>query len=322
MSQRGRFVRQLHITSDVNHVVVAFDNLKQVVAPVDALSFVESENDKLKHFEMPKANARQVGPIGQHKHVSPEKHIAPLQERPRHDCYDLFLIFKEFRRNESYKGLIDFLVDNYATNVKNKTFNFVNTGHLFHSLYAYIPAVSNVERERKQIRLSEDCVQKLFVNTINDFKLYDEIFEYMRRDRLAEKCPCELLVRRLNQIREYVSTIKCKKFDSKPPKLKKEPIDGILFKYSINWKSLLLKKKVTEANNKNLKKKRKIKKRNILTDDVIYLRKLNNTLGLSAMNGMSLKSCIHKYVTVEKQMRAGDETVSFIKYCQRCNKIG
>lgn len=271
---------------------------------------------------MSKADAKQIGAVGQHKHVTSEKKkIAALQERPRHDCYDLFVIFKEFRRKESYKELIDFLVNNYAANVKNKTFNFVNTGHLFHSLYAYIPAVSNVERERKQIRLSEDCVHKLFVNTINDFKLYAEIFEYMRRERLPEKCPCELLMRRLNQIKEYVSTIQSKKFDSKPPKLKKEPIDNILFKYSINWKNLLLKKKVAEANNKNLKKKRKIKKRNILTDDVIYLHKLCYTFGLPPVNGMSLKECDHQFVTIEKQMRAGDEAVSFIKYCQRCSKI-
>nr|WRQ96812.1 lef-5 [Mamestra configurata nucleopolyhedrovirus B]WRQ96974.1 lef-5 [Mamestra configurata nucleopolyhedrovirus B] len=272
---------------------------------------------------MTKTNAKQVSTVGQHKHMTAEeKGVAPLQERPRHGCYDLFVIFKEFRDNESYKELIDFLVNNYAANVKNKTFNFVNTGHLFHSLYAYIPAVSNVERERKQIRLSEECVHKLFVNTINDFKLYAEIFEYIRRERLPEKCPCELLVRRLNQIKEYVKTIKCKKFDSKPPKLKKEPIDYILFKYSINWKSLLLKKKIAETNSKNMKKKRKIKKRTILTDDIIYLNELCYTLGLPPVNGMSLKECDHQFVTMEKQMRAGDEAVSFIRYCQRCSKLG
>ncbi|ACI28782.1 agip80 [Agrotis ipsilon multiple nucleopolyhedrovirus] len=271
---------------------------------------------------MSKANARQVRAAGQHKNVAAQENVASLQQSPRHDCYDLFLIFKEFRRREAYKELIDFLVTNYAGNVKNKTFNFVHTGHLFHSLYAYIPAVSNVERERKQIRLSEDCVHKLFVNTINDFKLYSEIFDHMRRERLPEKCPCELLVRRLNQIKDYVNVIKSKKFDSKPPKLKKETIDGILFKYSINWKNLLLKKKVAEANCKNFRKKRKIKKRNILTDDIIYLDKTLYTVGLPPVNGLSLKACAHKFVTIEKQMRAGDEAVSFIKYCQKCNRIG
>lgn len=211
---------------------------------------------------------------------------------------------------------------NYTNNVKNKTFNFVHTGHLFHSLYAYIPTVSNVERERKQIRLSEDCVHKLFINTINDFKLYSEIFEYMRREKLPEKCPCELLMRRLNQIKDYVGIIKGKKFDSKPPKLKKEPLDNILFKYSINWKNLLLKKKVAEANSKSVRKKRKIKKRNILTDDLVYLRKIEYTMGLPSVNGMSLKACTHEFVTIERQMRAGDEAVSFIKYCRKCNRVG
>ncbi|QAT90349.1 LEF-5 [Spodoptera exempta nucleopolyhedrovirus] len=268
-------------------------------------------------------NGGKVGRFGQNEHMSVgQDDAAPLQHGPRrHDCYDLFLIFKDFRNRKAYKELIDFLVSNYASNVKNKTFNFVHTGHLFHSLYAYIPAVSNVERERKQIRLSEECVHKLFVNTINDFKLYQEIFEYIKRDNLPEKCPCQLLIRRLDQIKNYVNGIKNKKFDSKPPKLKKELIDNILFKYSINWKNLLLKKKVSEANNRNCRKKRTITKRNILTDDIIYLDKIKHTNGLSNINGMSLKSCAHKFITIEKQMRAGDEAVSFIKCCQKCNRF-
>ncbi|CDG72407.1 Late expression factor 5 lef-5 [Spodoptera exigua multiple nucleopolyhedrovirus] len=273
---------------------------------------------------MSKANACQVGPFGQYENVSTQENVSSLQQSPRrrhHDCYDLFLIFKDFRRRKAYKELIDFLVTNYANNVKNKTFNFVHTGHLFHSLYAYIPAVSNVERERKQIRLSEECVHKLFVNTINDFKLYTEIFDYIQRESLPEKCPCELLVRRLDQIKNYVNVIKSKKFDSKPPKLKKEPIDNILFKYSINWKNILLKKKIAEANNgKSLKKKRTFTKRNILTDDVIYLNDTKYTIGLPSLNGLSLKECDHKFVTIERQMRAGDEAVSFIRYCQKCNR--
>ncbi|QNV47879.1 late expression factor 5 [Alphabaculovirus altersperidaniae] len=273
---------------------------------------------------MSKANAREIGPFGQNKNVSAQENVSSLQHSPRrqHDCYDLFLIFKDFRRRKAYKELIDFLVANYAGNVKNKTFNFVHTGHLFHSLYAYIPAVSNVERERKQIRLSEDCVHKLFVNTINDFKLYTEIFEYIRRDGLPETCPCELLVRRLDQIKNYVNVIKSKKFDSKPPKLKKEPIDNILFKYSINWKNILLKKKIAESANanKSLRKKRTFTKRNILTDDIIYLNDTKHTIGLPSLNGLSLKECDHKFVTVERQIRAGDEAVSFIKYCQKCNR--
>ena len=272
---------------------------------------------------MSKADALQVGALGQHKNVAAQENVSTLQNGPRrrHDCYDLFLIFKDFRRRNAYKELIDFLVNNYANNVKNKTFNFIHTGHLFHSLYAYIPAVSNVERERKQIRLSEDCVHKLFVNTINDFKLYTEIFEYIKRDALPEQCPCELLVRRLDQIKHYVGVIKSKKFDSKPPKLKKEPIDNILFKYSINWKNILLKKKIAEANSKCARKKRTFTKRNILTDDIIYLNDIKYTVGLPSLNGLSLKQCDHEFVTIERQMRAGDEAVSFIRCCQKCNSI-
>ncbi|AHH82664.1 LEF-5 [Buzura suppressaria nucleopolyhedrovirus] len=169
--------------------------------------------------------------------------------------FDLFLIFKQFRQENAYNNLIQFLVQNYPGNVKNKTFNFINTNHLFHSLYAYVPAVTNVEKERKQIRLSEECIEKLFKSTNNDFKLYTELFEMIRANRLPQECPCQLLIQRRNEIKMHVNMIHEKKFDNKPPKLKKENIDNIMYKYSLNWKSLLLKKKAIESvAYKNLKK--------------------------------------------------------------------
>ncbi|AKC91679.1 lef5 [Lambdina fiscellaria nucleopolyhedrovirus] len=281
-------------------------------------------------------------------------------------CYDLFVIFKRFREGNNHKELIDFLVRNFPTNVKNKTFNFVNTHHLFHSLYAYIPAITNVEKERKQIRLSEECIQKLFVNTTNDFKLYTELFNMMRDNNIKEECPCQLLIQRRDEIKVYVDMINEKKFDNKPPKLKKESIDNIMYKYSLNWKNLLLKRKISENCNKNGKKKKIVKKRTILTDDLIYLptnetdatatttamttattavvlvdddKKHNempnkndniiffkktrnknaiNIKKLHAINGMSLNACQHVYVVQEKQLRAGDEAVSFLRYCNKC----
>ncbi|UYE99099.1 MAG: hypothetical protein [Betabaculovirus sp.] len=57
-----------------------------------------------------------------------------------------------------------------------------------------------------------------------------------------------MIAARLNDNIVYNESIKCKNFDSKPCKLKKEPIDAILFKYSINWKSSLNKKKYTHIN--------------------------------------------------------------------------
>ncbi|AKN80588.1 Late expression factor 5 [Perigonia lusca single nucleopolyhedrovirus] len=258
-------------------------------------------------------------------------------------CYDLFLIFKQFRENNQCKELIEFLVTNYPNNVKNKTFNFVNTGHLFHSLYAYIPTITNVEKERKQIRLSEECIHKLFKNTINDFRLYTELFELIiqqqkSKNKSTEECPCQLLLKRREEIKLYVDKIN-EKFDTKPPKLKKEHIDNIMYKYSLNWKNLLLKRKITSVNivsnrdnnqiksiddgvgeGKIISKKRKIKRRNILTDDLIYLKNINDNK-LSNMSGMSIKMCNHTFVIMEKQMRAGDEAVSFIKYCKHCNQL-
>nr|WUR10754.1 lef5 [Calliteara abietis nucleopolyhedrovirus] len=282
-------------------------------------------------------------------------------------CYDLFLIFKQFRTNNQYKEVIDFLTSRFPNNVKNKTFNFVNTSHLFHSLYAYIPAITNVEKERKQIRLSVECIQKLFSCTINDFKLYIELFEMIKTEHLALECPCQLLLRRREEIKLYVASIHDKKFDNKPPKLKKETIDNIMYKYSLNWKNLLLKQKTTNINsnnnnsssnssanclgnfnatNKNVyKKKRKLKKRIILTDDYLYLNNFNNKNNncnhdnddgeddaaaaaaandnnqprkLKNLNGLSLTECKHDWIVVEKQLRASDEIVSFIRYCRRC----
>lgn len=233
-------------------------------------------------------------------------------------CYNLFKIFKQFRDAKQAKELINYLVTNYPGNVKNKTFNFFNTRHLFHSLYAYIPSIGNVEKERKQIRLSEECIEKLFNSTINDFKLYEELFEMIKENKMNQQCPCQLLIQRRNEIKQYVNNINSKSFDTKPPKLKKEKIDNIMYKYSLNWKNLLLKQKIKEMTLKNLKKKRKLNKRTIMTNECIYLRtqtkdKLNN------INGMNINTCDHKYITVEKQLRAGDEIVSFIKLCELCH---
>ncbi|QEI03617.1 LEF-5 [Rachiplusia nu nucleopolyhedrovirus] len=295
---------------------------------------------------MAKRNQIQVVDIDQNKNVSLEKSSSASKKDPshgKHNCYDLFCIFKSFRENKQYSELIRFLIDNYPSNVKNKTFNFVNTGHLFHSLYAYIPAATNVEKERKQIRLSEECIGKLFVNTINDFKLYAELFNMIITQKSKKSCPCELLLQRKQEIKDYVDSIKAKKFDTKPPKLKKESIDNIMYKYSLNWKNLMLKKKLSEAahdcsgksimmntTNENVigkvkghgKKKLKIKKRTILTDEIIYLENISTKYKLPNINGLSLNSCTHEFITIEKQLRAGDEAVSFIKYCRYCNKIG
>nr|QNN89536.1 LEF-5 [Pieris brassicae granulovirus] len=73
----------------------------------------------------------------------------------------LFKVFSKFRQENNYDGLVEYLITNYPQNVKNRTFNFNNTGHVFHMLYAYVPSPSN--KERKQIRL--DCIEKLLQNT-------------------------------------------------------------------------------------------------------------------------------------------------------------
>ncbi|AAR28868.1 lef-5 [Leucania separata nucleopolyhedrovirus] len=282
------------------------------------------------------------------QNVAPVQGKAAFEATPKFHCYDLYLIFKQFRDNNQYKDLIMFLVKNYPGHVKNKTFNFVNTGHLFHSLYAYIPALTGSERERKQIRLSVDCVHKLFDNTINPFKLYGELFDMINADQqLIGTCPCQLLLARREVIKNYVLLIKEKKFDTKPPKLKKDIIDNIMYKYSLNWKNILLKKKLNETNSK---KKRKIKTRKIMTDESIYFIKShhnttdtfvtankkyntlnNNSLNAAAaaadadrlhpMSGMSLNLCKHEFVVVERQLRAGDEAVSFIRHCKRCGLV-
>lgn len=201
----------------------------------------------------------------------------------------------------------------------------MNTGHLFHSLYAYIPTATNVEKERKQIRLSEECIRKLFVATINDFKLYAELFHLIKTQKTKKICPCQLLLQRKNEISTHADTIGNKTFDSKPPKLKKEAIDNIMYKYSLNWRSVILKKKLADAKHKRKKNqsetKKIVKKRTVLTDELIYLENSNTKHKLYNINGLSLTACKHSFITVERQLRAGDEAVSFIKYCQYCNKL-
>nr|ANS70987.1 late expression factor 5 [Lymantria dispar multiple nucleopolyhedrovirus] len=250
---------------------------------------------------------------------------------PQHDpqrswhCRDLFLKFRAFRESGDYKELINFLTLHYPAHVKNKTFNFFNTQHLFHSLYAYIPAATSVGKERKQIRLSEECIHKLFTNTKNDFNLYVELYEMLEKDYCddpsQQECPCQLLLQRRDEINSYVNSINQKTFDSKPPKLKKELIDNVMYKYSLNWKALMLKRKTNETS--STKKKRKVKKRTILTDERICL-KVDNfapTQRLQDINGMTLNACRHEFVVTEKQTRAGDEAVSFIHFCRLCGQL-
>ncbi|AXS67743.1 lef-5 [Cryptophlebia peltastica nucleopolyhedrovirus] len=228
-------------------------------------------------------------------------------------------MFKEFRKNQNYEELIQFLNKNFPANVKNKTFDFLNTGHMFHSLYAYVPSINNQQKERKQIRLSEECIKKLFENTKNDIEMYQEIFDLMHQTNSEFECPCELLMKRREEIKAYVGTLEQKVFDTKPVKLKKEQIDAIMSKYSLDWKSILIKKKGNEVTKKGVKKKRKIKKRTIMNDEQIYLKiNVENKLGL--INGMSLSKCSHEYVVEERQMRAGDEIVSFVKLCRLCGR--
>ncbi|ABF50294.1 lef-5 [Antheraea pernyi nucleopolyhedrovirus] len=228
----------------------------------------------------------------------------------------LFTVFAEFRASKDYAQLIRFLTTNFACYVKNKTFNFANTGHLFHSLYAYVPNVSELVKERKQIRLQVDCVTRLLSSTTNDFKMYVELFEHVDA---AVDCPCLLLQRSMANAKNYVDGLNCKRFDIKPPKFKKEPFDAILCKYSLNYKSLLLKRKEKRTVSAS-KRQKKIKRRQLLNDKVIYLvdKKRFEDCALLRPSGLSLKPCRHKFVVAENQTRAGDEMVSFIQYCERC----
>ncbi|ACF05364.1 LEF-5 [Adoxophyes orana nucleopolyhedrovirus] len=238
-------------------------------------------------------------------------------------CYSLFLIFKTFREKKNYNELIEFLIENFPSNVKNKTFDFINTGHLFHSLYAYIPSINNHFKERKQIRLSEECIKKLFDNTRNDIEMYQEIFHMIQQQKLFFECPCQVLTKRKDEIKEYVHMLDQKKFDTKPIKLKKEFIDVIMSKYSLEWKNILLKKQINDISCKDgtnvERKKRKIKKRTVLNDKKIYFNQ-HTTNKLNNINGITVDVCKHEFVTEEKQTRAGDEIVTFIRYCHKCNQ--
>ncbi|AAM70277.1 late expression factor 5 [Phthorimaea operculella granulovirus] len=226
----------------------------------------------------------------------------------QNDPIHLFNVFSKFRQECDYEGLVKFLITNYPQNVKNRTFNFHNTGHVFHMLYAYVPSPSS--KERKQIRL--DCVEKLLNSTRNDFKLYEDLIALMVQKGETKKCPCELISARLNDNIAYNENLKSKNFDIKPCKLKKEPIDAILFKYSINWKNSLNKRKgETKTSTKNTNT---AEKSVIVVDEKKILRNTH----LSQICGATVKQCVHKYVTDERQLRAGDESVSFVTYCVLC----
>lgn len=224
-------------------------------------------------------------------------------------------MFAEFRRREDYTGLIDHLITTYPKNVKNRTFNFTNTGHTFHMLYAFVPSPSN--KERKQIRL--DCIEKLMKSTSNDFKLYEDLMKLMG-DKLCENtCPCQLIINRLQENIAYNEGLLKKNFDSKPVKLKKEPIDAILFKYSINWKQSLKKKK-TSVNKKSEPRVKSAHEEEKLFDYAAFAEGLSPS-SLRCLNGATVVACRHVFGVQERQLRAGDEVVSFIKACTVCGLV-
>ncbi|AJK91742.1 lef-5 [Spodoptera frugiperda granulovirus] len=225
---------------------------------------------------------------------------------------DVFNVFARFRRDKNYSGLIQYLITTYPKNVKNRTFNFSGGGHTFHMLYAYVPLVST--KERKQIRL--DFIDKLMTKTSNDFKLYEDVIKLMG-DNDLDTCPCELINARLQDNIAYNNNLQNKHFDVKPAKLKKEPIDALLSKNSINWKQSLKKKKV------NLVKKVKTPPSSPFVSDAttISLSTLQHPTRLHKINGYTVQSCRHEWVVVEKQLRAGDEAVSFVTVCKLCKQV-
>lgn len=259
---------------------------------------------------------------GDEQNVTLDKRVTVVNNEPIHGktLRDVFNVFAQFRRDKDYNGLIQYLITTYPKNVKNRTFNFAGGGHVFHTLYAYVPLVST--KERKQIRL--DFIDKLMIKTRNDFKLYEDVIKLMGNNNL-NTCPCELINARLQDNIVYNTNLQNKHFDAKPAKLKKEPIDALLSKNSINWKQSLKKKKI------NLVNKTKATDTNKVTTESILLSEQNVTLTLEGVllfpsslhkiNGYTIAQCKHEFVVMEKQLRAGDEAVSFVRICVRCNVV-
>ncbi|AER41508.1 late expression factor 5 [Epinotia aporema granulovirus] len=231
------------------------------------------------------------------------------QDQPIH-LNEIYNIFKDFRSREDNEGLIDYLVTHYPKNVKNRTFNFNSTSHVFHMLYAYVPSLST--KERKQIRL--DGIGDILLKTNNDFKMYGDIIDQLMDSEMRKVvCPCELIAARLKDNIDYNKSLESKNFDTKPIKFKKEPIDNILYKYSINWKVSLNKKKCI------VKKLRKSADKCAENNIPLIAPTRCAPSTLSHINGYTIKHCLHKFVVEEKQIRAGDEIVSFVKTCILCN---
>lgn len=235
----------------------------------------------------------------------------PKRHDDKQSVFDLWVAFKQFRESLDYIGTIDFLNKTFSNNIKNKTFNFNGTGHLFHSFYAYVPQLNN-SKERKQIRLTYACISKLYQSTKNDFNLYTELFQLLDNSTI---CPCQILLKRQNEIINYINELDSKTFDAKPPKLLKNNIDNILYKYSLNWKSTLLKKR--GHINVHVKKKKKISLQKSFNNKPLHFG--NKCTSLQIINGMTLVECNHVFRCVEKQTRSGDELVSFINVCMFCN---
>lgn len=255
------------------------------------------------------------------QNVTLDKRVSVVNNEPIHEqtLRDVFNVFAQFRRDKDYNGLIQYLITTYPKNVKNRTFNFAGGGHVFHTLYAYVPLVST--KERKQIRL--DFIDKLMIKTRNDFKLYEDVIKLMGNNDL-NTCPCELINARLQDNIAYNTNLQNKHFDAKPAKLKKEPIDALLSKNSINWKQSLKKKKINLVNKIKATDTNKITQDTLEQSSVVTLTLEGVLLQPSSphkINGYTIEQCKHEFVVMEKQLRAGDEAVSFVKICVRCNVV-
>lgn len=224
--------------------------------------------------------------------------------------------FKTFRDDDDAEGLIQFLYTAYPENVKNRTFVLGGHDHRFHSLYAYVPAVGENGRPRKQLRLAPAYLRRMFKISKNNFALYADVRQLIANE--PDTCPCQLLEGRLQEFRDHAQRIKNKEFDCKPDRCRDHAnLDAILLKYSLNWKTALMKV------NKRLGR---VKTARSSSGSAAALKSGQITLPLhhsqlplvSGAGVVKRRVCCHEYVVVERQCRAGDEPVTIARLCREC----
>lgn len=222
-------------------------------------------------------------------------------------------MFKKLRAN--VPELIAFLQE-FNPKAK-KTLNISNSGHIFHSLYAYIPDFG--KKERKVLPLHAERLEKILKANKLSYQYYDKIRSQYGYNLI---CPCEKLAEQLQIVQFDNDAYNQKEFNEPIVKTPRNmEIQLTMDQFNLTFRNKLkITRQKTRTRKKNTTQKLKpldIDPRNVMKTTLLH--------GYSTLNKLCTKhvysnSSDSKYCFL-KQTRAGDEGPTVFKTCLNCFKM-